>query len=386
MADWLTDFVEHTKNGEASPTVMKWVGIGTIAGALRRKVWIEERNYQYASNFYILLVGPPGTRKSTSIRLGTRILEELPGIEMGPQSATWERLVQRIDEAHHTYSVEGRDYQASCITLELDEFGNMFDPANRPMVDAFTKLYDCPDKYSKETKGNGKEYLVRPYLNIIAGATDSWMRDYFNDKLIGSGFASRVIYVNMMEVREVPHPSLIDDPGFENRKASLAERLSIIGDYAGPFKITKAAYEFSSNWYHEWKRAQREVYTETERNLYARNQAHLLKIAMVLSASKGKFPVIDLEEIMEAETMLNDIHNDVKKVFWSVGQSPVSKLAQNIVDTLTREGSMTKKLLYRKFFFRIVGIQQFDEALKSVKESGIVKETGNLADPMLKVE
>lgn len=385
MADWLSDFVEHTKNGEAGPTVMKWVGVGVIAGALRRKVWIDERAYQYAPNFYVLLVGPPGSHKSASINRGTEILRMLEGVEFGPSSASWERLIQRMDEAHHTYSVNGKDFQSCSVTMELDELGTMFDPSNRPMVDNFTKLYDCPKHYDKETKTGTKEHLEYPFLNILAGATDTWMKDNFNSKLIGSGFASRCTYVNMMEVREVAHPSLIVDEDYDFRVMRLAERLKVIGDYAGVFKLTKPAYAASTEWYHNWKASQRSA-NETDRNLFARGHAHLMKLSMVLSASKGKFPVIDVEEIMEADAMLKDINSDVQKVFWSVGQSTISKLAQEVVAAITREGSITRKVLYRKHFFRTAGFQQFDDALKSAKEAGLVKEYGNVSDPLLKVE
>src|SRR5574337_1975356 len=87
---WLDDFVTYSSFCEASQKMMRWVGISTIAGALRRKVWIEEEYFKWAPNFYILLVGPPGVvKKSTSINIGYGMLAALPGINFGPDSVTW---------------------------------------------------------------------------------------------------------------------------------------------------------------------------------------------------------------------------------------------------------------------------------------------------------
>src|SRR3990167_3769970 len=98
--NWLRAFAEHTELSEAPRAYHFWTGVSTIAGALRRQVWIDQRYFQWTANFYIVLVGPPGiVTKSTSMRTGIKMLQELPGVHMGPQSMTWQGLTLSLAES-----------------------------------------------------------------------------------------------------------------------------------------------------------------------------------------------------------------------------------------------------------------------------------------------
>src|SRR5574343_321589 len=66
--NWLRAYVAFTADSESPDDFHFWTGVATIAGALRRRVWIDMRKFQWTPNFYIILVGPPGiATKSTSI-------------------------------------------------------------------------------------------------------------------------------------------------------------------------------------------------------------------------------------------------------------------------------------------------------------------------------
>ena len=58
--DWLSAFCDYASYGEAPRRMYHWVGISTIAGALRRKVWIDQTYFKWFPNFYVILVAPPG--------------------------------------------------------------------------------------------------------------------------------------------------------------------------------------------------------------------------------------------------------------------------------------------------------------------------------------
>lgn len=386
---WLEDFVAHTGYGEAPPRVMFWCGVSAIAGALRRKVWIDLFSFQWTPNFYILLIGPPGQlKKSTSSGLAMRILRRIEGTHFGPNSTTWEQLISHMAGLREEFDVPGRGkMEASCITCDISEFGTFFDPSNRQMVDALTDLFDSKmGVWSKETKTNGCDDVANPWINLIAGTTHDWMDENFSNKLIGSGFASRCIYVSCTEdeIGEVAYPDDNMPPGMYERENDLVMRLTEIAGLAGEFRLTPAARAWGREWYHEYRIGLKQA-QKKEKGLYSRSQTHLHKLAMVIAASKGKFPVIDVEELQEADARLRELGGNVEEVFGSVGQSATSKLAKDLLEALSRNGTMTKKDLYRRFFFRTVSSHEFDEALKSVRASGLVKEGGDMTNPMLEV-
>lgn len=389
MADrsWLDDFVEHTKYGEAPPNIMRWVGISTIAGALRRKVWIDERAFQWTPNFYILLIGPPGIlKKSTSISLGMRMLRRLEGINFGPDNITWEQLVAKMADVSEVGKINEKEYRSSNLTLDIGEFDTFFDPANRSLVAQLTRLYDAPATFSKETKTNGCDYIENPWLNMCACTTPEWMDEHFSTRFIGSGFASRINYIYCMETGRVSHPSQrMPSGGYWEDENRLVTRLMEISELSGEFKLTKEAYAWSDDWYNRFRDFLEKECDKSKIGLYSRGQTHLMKLAMVISASRGDFPRIDVEHLEEADRMLQEIGLSIPTVFDRVGQGSVSKLAGEVLDRLVKEGSMTKKELYKRYFFKKVSSGEFDEALKSVKASGMVKEGGDMTNPVLEV-
>lgn len=384
---WLEDFVEHTKYGEAPPKVMFWVAVSTVAGALRRKVWIDEFTFQWTPNFYVLLIGPPGVlKKSTSINLGMRMLARVDGVEFGAQATTWEQLITHMAGSTQTYKVEGKDFEASCLTIDLSEFGTLFDPQNRAMVDALTDIFDAKlHTFKKETKTNGCDEIINPWLNICACTTPGWLDDNFSGKFVRSGFAGRVIYVYCDKPGRIAHPSRHMPGGMRRAEDELVEGLRKIAELSGPARLTEEAYKWSEAWYEKYRDWLENECPKADMGLYSRKQAHMMKLATVISASNGNFPVIGVQELKEACTVLESVEADVSTVFGTVGQSPVSKLARNLVDVLVKEGEQKKKVLYRKHFFRLVGIKEFNDAVESAKQSGMVKEGGVIGESTLKV-
>lgn len=50
LNDWLKSFIEYASIGEAPLKFYFWTGVSTIAGALRRRVWIDQKNFQWTPN------------------------------------------------------------------------------------------------------------------------------------------------------------------------------------------------------------------------------------------------------------------------------------------------------------------------------------------------
>jgi hypothetical protein len=93
--------MNFTRASESPDAYHFWTGVGTIAGTLRRRVWLDMRHFQWTPNFCIILVGPPGVaNKSTTIRIGSSLLAQVDGIHFGPQSMTWQSLIQTLEQSN----------------------------------------------------------------------------------------------------------------------------------------------------------------------------------------------------------------------------------------------------------------------------------------------
>ena len=98
--NWLEAYYHYTSQSESPDLFHFWTAVSTIAGALRRQVWIDERFFHWTPNFYIIMVGPAGVvSKSTSARIGMKLLSQVEGITFGPKSMTWQGLTVALSEA-----------------------------------------------------------------------------------------------------------------------------------------------------------------------------------------------------------------------------------------------------------------------------------------------
>ena len=394
MSDWLSDFVAHTSYGEAPPKVMLWVGIATIAGALRRKVYIDEDIFQWSPNFYLLIVAKPGVvKKSTSIGLGLRLLKKVEGIDFGPQMVTWQQMVTHMADAREEITMpDGKPFEMSCCTIGLSEFGSFFKKDDDDMITQLTDMWDGKiETVVKETKTNGNDYIVNPWLNIMACCTPDWITKNFSGSLIGEGFGSRPIYLyaetptrfvtsprrNMMQQEMSPDIMAME----EDR---LVEGLREFAALAGEFHKTEEAFEWEEIWYPKYMEALLQR-GSAEASIGVRRQTHLNKVAMVLSVSRGKFPRIDVQEMIDADMLLTELEEDTKKVFGYVGQSTITAAARDIVGLVAKTGKISRRKLYRDYFFRTMKSTDFDEAIRSAKASGMILEGGAMDNPTLEI-
>lgn len=369
---WLTRFTEHATYGEANPKFVWWSGVSAISGVLRRKVWVDHFYYQWSPNFYIIFVAPPGVAaKSTTIDTGMRLLRCVDDVVFGPDVASWQALVKYMGETTTHCTVAGADFSMSAVSLAISELGVFLDPKDRGQVDALVNLWDGKlGVFDKRTICNGDSSVENPWISFIAGTTPSWMAENFSEYTLGGGLLSRTIMVYAEKKHKlIAFPELHLPENSEMVRMSLITDLREMATYSGPYHFTKAAIEWETDWY---DRLWSEVTDDTDGRI-TREQTHLEKLAMVLSASNFEFPTIDARHLIEADQILSETKKDVGKVFNVIGQSPLSRGAREVVEIVARSRKVPKQTLYRDYFFRKMVYAEFEEAVESALRAGLIE-------------
>ena len=196
-ADWLKAYLKYAEATEAPQHMHFWSGVSAVAGALRRKVWIDQAYFKWYPNFYIVLVAPPGiVSKSTTVGIAMDLLRKVPGIHFGPDVVTWQSLVERFASITEAFEYQSEYHPMSAMTLESSEFGNLLDPQDKGMIDLMVALWDGKQGgFEKSTKSSGNDVVENPWINLIACTTPSWINGNFPEYMIGGGFTSRTIFV-----------------------------------------------------------------------------------------------------------------------------------------------------------------------------------------------
>ena len=385
--NWLRAYLDFTENNESPLAFHFWTGVSTIAGALRRRVWIDERYFDWTPNFYVILVGPPGVAaKSTTIRLGSELLKEVPGVHFGPTSMSWQGLMTAFESAHDQVTdpnapppddpMESVVHSMSCITCSIGELGTFLRPEDDELVNFLIDMWEGQREiWKRVTKTQGNNAITNPCLNMIGCTTPSWLRKNVPENMVGGGLVSRIVFVYGDTKRNlVAYPSEhINSDQHEEKRKHLIEDLCQISEMFGEFKLTPTARAWGRAWYERhWTNRPIHMASERYGGYIARKQTHIHKLAIIISAAESNELTITESHLIAADRMITSLEVDMQKVFQSIGVSDTSKNVQEILVYLKAYKQLSQRELL-KFVYQTMSQKDFKEALEIAASAGYIR-------------
>lgn len=360
-----------------------WTAVSTIAGALRRRVWIDMAYFRWHPNFYIILVAPPGiVSKSTTAGIGMSLLKKVPDIRFGPDVVTWQALVTGFAESTMSYEYQGEFHAQSALTIESSEFGNLLNPQDKEMVDLLVSLWDGkPGAFEKKTKGSGCDSVENPWINLIACTTPAWIAGNFPEYMIGGGFTSRCIFVYAeKKAKLVAYPTQVVPMDLKQTAQKLVDDLSQISLMVGQYELTPEAIDWGQAWYASHF-ASKHLHLDDERfgGYLARKQTHIHKLAMILAAAEGATLSITAEHLAVAHQMVTDLEPDMQFVFSKIGKTEDAIYAERLIWYVVKRGGCLYQEAYRFVHAHFPKMQDFEAVITGAIRSGylILKQKGS---------
>jgi hypothetical protein len=374
LENWIKSYMAYSSYSEAPDKMHFWVAISTIAGALRRRVWIDQGYFQWTPNFYIIFVAPPGiVSKSTTLNIGMNLLKQLSSIKFGPDAVTWQALTMALADANEQVLMDDGTYHPmSCLTIASSELGVLFNPNDREMVDVFTSLWDGQlGVWEKRTKTQGSDRIENPWINIAACTTPGWIAGNFPEYLIGGGFTSRCVFVYAHEKRRlVAYPSQEVSPEFVDLQRKLVHDLEAISLLRGAFVLSPQAVKWGTEWYEDhYKSKPQSLNNERFAGYLARKQTHVHKLAMVLSAAYKNELVIAQQDLEQAVAIVTALEADMPQVFELIGIEGAAKHSTIVLSSVRSRGKVSHLDLF-KDCFKSMGVQDFQNAVLACQNSG----------------
>lgn len=379
LKDWIAEYMEYSAYSEAPDKFHFWTAVSVIAGALRRRVWMDMGYFQWTPNFYIVFVAPPGiVSKSTTANIGMNLLRKMPGIAFGPDAVTWQSLVQSLGQSTEQVEIDGVYHSMSAITIVSSEFGTFLNPNDREMVDVLVSLWDGQiGTWRKATKTQGDDAIENPWINIVACTTPAWIAGNFPEYMIGGGFTSRTVFVYGDTKRHLAaYPGDYLPEGHDERAARLVHDLEVIAtEIKGEYKLSPEAKEWGERWYADHFENPHPVHLDNERfgGYLARKQTHIHKLAMVLAASKSNELIIEKDDLVEAAQIVTGLEFDMPRVFANIGKTDATRAISEVINYIKAHHKMRKMDLYNHFHERLT-YSEFEEALTSAIKAGLVEQ------------
>lgn len=329
---WLSAYLAYTAESESPEEYHLWTAVSVIAGALERKVFFDMGYFLLYPNMYIVLVGPAGRcKKSTAMRIGRDILKSKPGIKFTADSTTREKLIINMTQALK----DG----CSPMTAHSTEFATMLTSSGMDMVVFLTDIFDCPPVWEHDTKSGGKNTIKGPYLNLLGATTPDWISRAMPLDTIGVGLTSRIVFVNHDTPREADAiPKLTDAQ--KALAQILVTDLIAISALSGQFTLAPDAYEKYNAWYRERVGNPNTSGDPRMAGYFERKPMHMLKLSIIIAASKRDGLVIELEDITDAMVMLDKIEPRMTKTFVGVGKNPIYADKEAVLEALIHAGGV----------------------------------------------
>lgn len=373
LPDFLTEFMNNTTWGEAPPHFYFWVGVQTIACALRRRVWLEMGTFSWYPNLYTLLVAPPGiVQKSSTSDLGMRLLKQIPGIHQGPTTLTWQSLYDAFLEVGDEFQVSPTEMRTQYpLYINSSEFGITLNMKDIDMVNQLIHVWDGFEM-KKRTRMDGELIIPTPSLNLMACTTPSWIAENVPQYLIGGGLTSRMLFVYGEEkARYIAYPQDHMPADYAERQGKLVRDLERISQLVGGFHITTDAKAWGSEWYERFLKIESKQLDPTLIGGYiARKQTLVHKVAMILAVSRGSDLTIDRALLERAVALITELEGNMPKVYNKIGMTTDSNAALQVLAFLDRyDGKCDFNLLYRYMHRHYPDPEVFEGILSGMMEA-----------------
>jgi len=378
VSNWLQGYIEYTKHLEAPDIFHLWAAVGTVAGALQGKVWIDQGYFKWKPNFFIIFVAPPGiVSKSTTLGVGMEMLRQVEGIHFGPESASWQAVTDAFGEA--TVTVEGIGENSS-LTIEASELGTFLDPRNREMIDVLCRLWDGRDTpWHRGIRSEGSTEIANPWINFLGCTTPGWIEENFPEYAIKGGFTSRTVFVYAERKRQfVAYPKLrMDTAGneFKSLRIHLINDLRSIAKIQGEYILTTGATTWGTAWYERhWTEDNKHLDMEVHGGYIARKQTHIHKTAMILAAACHSDLCITEENLQQAEQLVTSLEVSLPNVFNQIVDNRDAQNTALIIRIIqSNPGGVKRRALWRKVIMRM-SQDEFRNAVMGAINADFIKE------------
>lgn len=390
MPSFLEEYFQYVEHTEPPKIFHLWSALAGISALAGRNIWWKNGPMVIYPNIYVLLIGSPGTRKSTAIKIFKRLMKKTGYNTFSADRSTKQKFLmdlengfdfdsqQRADaefikkEKEHTHtrvskllagtldqmidSMEAQRKEGpSEVFVAADEFMDFFGMGNMEFAALLGVLWDKEDAYTDRLKNSKSVYIPEPTVSILGGATHENFKMMFPPELLGQGFMSRLLMIYgessgkkftfLEEEKDETTDVLV--------KRLLAMRKHKIGNLAFSTEAKEALDGIYKTW-HDLQDARFRYYS-------TRRFTQLIKLLLILATEK-QAECLDKADVVFANTLLTHAELYMPKAMGEYGKSKNSEVSHKIIDIL--EHAVPKALTIKEIWTQVaMDMDKFSDLL-----------------------
>jgi len=380
LDDWLERYILFTRNHEAPTLYHLWSGITAIASVLQRKCYSNWGSLGYVyPNLYVSLVGPPGGRKGSAMKIAKGMLQQLE-IQLGSDAlGSTQALYKEIMVAEETYlEHNGMPKMHKSLSVWSEEFQVFLSDRDPTLIASLTDLFDCADVWRYTTLKRGSEDVSNCWLTIIGAITPSLLQSKLSQDAVGGGLISRIIFVvGYGAIRRVALPFYTEEEKI--LKKHLTEDLQQIANFSGPFMLKNDFLRLYAQWY-EHSNSKDGVDNEKFLGYNARRALHLKKLCLILSAAESDAMEVRAWHFDKALSILKLTEFEMPNAFHGLGMATTANLMAKILNFIEGRNKITWKELLDRFYLDIDNTDVLRKFMEMAEQRGLVKKNVGIED------
>ena len=341
LQDSYLDFVEDTE----CPTLFhRWSLLAGVGAMLERNIHLPFGHDNIYPNQYIVLLGPPASRKSTAINALGKVIKDIGYEKFAGDKSSKEKFIQdmsagfNLEEEHidsNTINIEefldgDMDKKApemSAVFVKASELQDFLGQNNHDFISWLTNMWDTPDVYDYRIRNGESDRINKPTISLLGGATQATFASMFPLNILEQGMMSRMLLVYGEGRRKKIAFPKAPDP--KKRLRINEALLKIKNAVSGEIIKSPEAEKMLEDIYNHW--------TELPDSRFAtyggRRFTHLLKLCMVHAAMRYDTTIIE-DDVLLANTILSYTETLMPKALGEFGKSDDSHIATAILNKI----------------------------------------------------
>jgi len=353
-------YMHHVGKSEVPDVYHLWSCLSLIAACVADRVWFRKfADTRLFPNLYVLLVGPPGIGKGTSINSCTKFVANMPKVQSYAGNITKQALIDELSQRR-------QKNLPSNIWLISPELGDDVPPGQlgEELLRFLTKIYegDFSLPIKERTRLHGLHEIHHPCTNWLAGTTKEWLTLSLPSYAIGGGSLARIALISTtydpnQRIHTITYPS--DRAEVVEHLYSRVKELCFIG---GEFQICAEAKAMDEQWYMGREAPE----DETVLPSWKRQHDFVLKLAMILSLADDIDLMIQPGHLKRAQVLAREAYKDLPDIITYASATPETKGMDYIVRAVKVAGQIPRYILMRKVSNRGINKRKFDEVIDTL--------------------
>lgn len=358
-----------------------WLASVTIARRLKVPMHFGA---VYPNLFVLWLAMTTLYRKTTALDVARRKAQKVIPFLLAAQDTTFEALISDMAGREPAYFEKLTPRETEVWHRErnhaaqrgwvIDEMSGMLAGAGRDynagLVEALLRFYDCDQRYTRSTKGQGRVTVNNAYLALLGVSTPVAMAQYLiADRLWAMGFWARFVILTPEGPPEWKTArAAVEPPEIE---AGLKRLYDALPEAQWPDPPEALTVTFDDGVYEEWEKYNKALgydlllSGEIDPRLfgtYGRLPVNALKVATILAAmgwtryevleskQREKAPRIELAHLARAISICEEWRASAHRALAKATTTVFDSLLERILVEVSRSGSegVTARGVYRK--------------------------------------